>query len=73
MVSILEVRIKNFYSYPADEKQNIKFDKITLIVGPNDAGKTNLFRTLQLLADQPFKPGIPVSEEAILNDPSKEA
>ncbi|MGC8621917.1 MAG: AAA family ATPase, partial [Caldisphaera sp.] len=74
MVNVLEVTIKNLYSYPSDECQSIKFGDISVIIGPNNAGKTNIFRIFQLMANQVNNMGIPYLEEkSILNDPSKEA
>ncbi len=40
--------MKNFLSF-GEEEQEIVFDKINTIVGPNDAGKTNIFRAISLV------------------------
>ena len=49
MASIKNISFFNFLSF---EKVNIDFDpKVNPIVGPNDVGKSNLFRGLLFIAD----------------------
>ena len=45
MLYILEVRAKNALSYPYF---NIKLGRNTTIIGPNDAGKSNLIRIIRI-------------------------
>ena len=69
-MKITKIHIKNLFSYDEFE---IELDKnINVIVGPNNAGKTNLFRTIKLLMDI-IDGNIPAREiESYLNDPSNE-
>ena len=49
LVKITEIYIKNLFSY---EEFEIRLDKnFNIIVGPNNAGKTNLFRVIQFMVD----------------------
>lgn len=47
-LQLISLRMKNFLSF-GEEEQEIVFDKINTIVGPNDAGKTNIFRAISLV------------------------
>lgn len=57
MVRLLCAKISNLYSYdqigtsPADKSEPISFSNINVIVGPNDSGKSNIFRAIKLLVD----------------------
>lgn len=57
MVRLLSIKISNLYSYdqidtgPADKDQSVSFSNINVIVGPNDSGKSNIFRAIKLLVD----------------------
>lgn len=48
-MEITGIRLENFLS--VKDKQSIDFDKFSTIVGPNDSGKTNLFRTIAFVGD----------------------
>lgn len=48
-MEITGIRLENFLSIK--EKQSIDFDKFSTIVGPNDSGKTNLFRAITFVGD----------------------
>ena len=45
MLYILEVRAKNALSYPY---LHVKLGRNTTIIGPNDAGKSNLIRIIRI-------------------------
>lgn len=45
---ILHLKLKNFLSF-GEEAQEVQFNDNTIIVGPNDAGKTNVFRAIELV------------------------
>src|SRR5260370_12509256 len=47
---VSKLRLRNFLSF-GDERQDITFDSTTTIVGPNDAGKTNIFRALTFVGE----------------------
>ena len=57
MVRLLSAKISNLYSYyqigtvPTDKNESVSFSKINVIVGPNDSGKSNIFRAIKLLVD----------------------
>ena len=46
MVKIERLRIKGLYSFK--DEMNIEFDSNNLIIGHNNAGKTNIFRIFKL-------------------------
>lgn len=46
---IINLRLKNFLSF--EEEQQVNFTTLDTIVGPNDAGKTNLFRAIVFVGD----------------------
>lgn len=48
-MEITGIRLENFLS--VKDKQSIDFDKFSTIVGPNDSGKTNLFRTIAFVGN----------------------
>lgn len=48
-MKISNVYIENYRNF---KKANINFNKETLIIGPNDVGKTNLIRALRLILDK---------------------
>ena len=56
-------RAKNILSF-GDEEVKLAFSPFNVIAGPNDAGKTNLFRALGLI-EQAFNYGKPLSEEIL--------
>lgn len=45
---ILSLKLRNFLSF-GEETQEIQFSDNTIIVGSNDAGKTNIFRAIELV------------------------
>ena len=45
-VSLLSLMIKNILSF---ENSFIEFDKLTVVIGPNASGKSNLIKVLNLL------------------------
>lgn len=49
MVRLKRLAVEGLFSYA--ERQEIEFSGRTVIVGPNNAGKSNLFRTVNMLAD----------------------
>lgn len=57
MVRLLNVKISNLYSYDQTDTdaigkdEPISFSNINVIVGPNDSGKSNIFRAIKLLVD----------------------
>ncbi|MGD0160182.1 MAG: AAA family ATPase [Candidatus Bathyarchaeia archaeon] len=56
MVHIDRLRISNLYSYgdisaANSDHDTISFSEVSVIVGPNDSGKSNIFRALKLLVD----------------------
>lgn len=57
MVHLLSAKISNLYSYdridtlPDEKNESISFSNINVIVGPNDSGKSNIFRAIKLLID----------------------
>jgi energy-coupling factor transporter ATP-binding protein EcfA2 len=56
-------RARNVLSF-GDEEVELKFSPFSVIAGPNDSGKTNLFRALSLI-EQAFDYGKPPIEEII--------
>jgi predicted ATP-dependent endonuclease of OLD family len=53
MVQLLSLKISNFYSYgpmPSDSEP-ITFANVNVVVGPNNSGKSNIFRSLKLFID----------------------
>lgn len=48
-MEITGIRLENFLS--VKDKQSIDFDEFSTIVGPNDSGKTNLFRAIAFVGD----------------------
>lgn len=44
------LQIKNFLSF-GEKEQRFDFNSINTIVGPNDSGKTNIFRAIQFVID----------------------
>lgn len=50
MVRLTDFRISNLYSYDTVENQ-ISFSQTNVIVGPNDSGKSNILRTIELAVD----------------------
>ncbi len=53
MVFLNEMRIQGLLSYPdlKSSDNRVSFSKNTVIVGPNDAGKSNIFRIIRTLVD----------------------
>ena len=49
MVSIKTIECEGLYSYK--KKFSVSFDTHTIIVGPNNSGKTNLFRIIKLFTE----------------------
>ena len=49
MVSLKRLAVEGLFSYA--ERQGVVFSGRTVIVGPNNAGKSNLFRAISVLAD----------------------
>ena len=49
MVRLNRLAVEGLFSYA--ERQEVEFSERTVIVGPNNAGKTNLFRAIGMLAD----------------------
>ena len=49
MVRLKKLAVEGLFSYA--ERQEIEFSGRTVIVGPNNAGKSNLFRAINMLAD----------------------
>ena len=49
-MKIKAIEVKNLFSYD-DFKIEFNEGNIAVIVGPNNAGKTNLFRVLEFLKD----------------------
>ena len=49
MVRLKRLAVEGLFSYA--ERQEIEFSDRTVIVGPNNAGKSNLFRAINMLAD----------------------
>ena len=49
MVFIKSIECEGLYSY--EKKFSASFDEHTIIVGPNNSGKTNLFRIIKLFVD----------------------
>lgn len=47
-MQLVNLKLRNFLSF-GDKEQEITFDKLETIVGPNDAGKTNIFRAISLV------------------------
>ncbi|MHA1591894.1 MAG: AAA family ATPase [Candidatus Heimdallarchaeaceae archaeon] len=69
-MKIRKVYIKNLFSYKEFE---IKFDRnFNIIVGPNNAGKTNIFRVIQFIMDIIDNKLKAKDIRGYLHDPSKE-
>ena len=49
-MEIKKIRLQNFLSF-GNSTQEIDFSKLSTIVGPNDSGKTNVFRAIELVAN----------------------
>lgn len=49
-MEIRSLQLKNFLSV-GDEPVKIDFNKLTTIVGPNDSGKTNIFRAISFVSE----------------------
>jgi len=49
-VIIKKVQLRNFLSF-GEEEQSLEFGQINTIVGPNNSGKTNVFRALSLVGE----------------------
>lgn len=47
-MEIQKIRLKNFLSF-GKSTQELEFSKLNTIVGPNDSGKTNVFRAIELV------------------------
>ena len=54
---ITKLSLRNFLSF-GNESQELTFDPLATIVGPNDSGKTNIFRALTLLGELLRVPGL---------------
>ncbi len=61
MIKLLAVEIENFRSI-IDKPLRIQFDDLTVIVGPNNCGKSNILRALQLFFTGMVE-GLPYSSE----------
>lgn len=60
-MKLRSLSLQNFLTF-GNEKQIITFDNETSIVGPNDVGKTNIFRTISFIAEILRSPGINVAQ-----------
>src|SRR5438445_8846669 len=49
-MKIRSIRLRNFLSF-GEQSQELKFSDHTTIVGPNDSGKTNVFRAIEYLGN----------------------
>ncbi len=49
-MELVSLTLKNFLSI-GEQPKTIRFDKLTTIVGPNESGKTNIFRALSFVND----------------------
>jgi len=49
-LQITYLKLRNFLSFD-DNEQEIKFDHLNTIVGPNNAGKTNIFRAISFVTE----------------------
>lgn len=49
-MELVSLTMKNFLSI-GEKSETISFDKLTTIVGPNESGKTNIFRALAFVND----------------------
>lgn len=49
-MKLRSIRLQNFLSF-GENKQGLMFSKNNLIVGPNDSGKTNVFRAIELVGE----------------------
>ena len=47
---VKNIQVRNFLSF-GEEEQSLEFDSINTIVGPNNSGKTNVFRALSLVGE----------------------
>ncbi|AJW71042.1 AAA family ATPase [Nitrosopumilus adriaticus] len=47
-MQIIRIRLKNFLSF-GTKMQELEFSDLNTIVGPNDSGKTNVFRAIELV------------------------
>ena len=49
-MEIKKIRLQNFLSF-GNSIQEMDFSKLSTIVGPNDSGKTNVFRAIEIVAN----------------------
>ena len=49
-MEIKKIRLQNFLSF-GNSTQEMDFSKLSTIVGPNDSGKTNVFRAIEVVAN----------------------
>ena len=49
-MEIKKIRLQNFLSF-GNSTQEMDFSKLSTIVGPNDSGKTNVFRAIEIVAN----------------------
>ena len=49
-MEIKKIRLQNFLSF-GNSTQEVDFSKLSTIVGPNDSGKTNVFRAIEVVAN----------------------
>ena len=49
-MKIKKIRLQNFLSF-GNSTQEVDFSKLSTIVGPNDSGKTNVFRAIEVVAN----------------------
>ena len=49
-MEIKKIRLQNFLSF-GNSAQEMDFFKLSTIVGPNDSGKTNVFRAIEIVAN----------------------
>ena len=49
-MEIKKIRLQNFLSF-GNSNQELDFSKLSTIVGPNDSGKTNVFRAIEVVAN----------------------
>ena len=73
-MKIRRIRAQNFLSFDSQGIDISDFGSLNSFVGPNNAGKTNLFRVVGLIGDalnypSPKKPFLPYYHEQNLNQP----
>ena len=59
-MEIKKIRLQNFLSF-GNSAQEMDFSKLSTIVGPNDSGKTNVFRAIEVVANVMDKNQVPLT------------